>query len=56
MILWRIKSSEDLHRVNDVSLLLSLFAFLLLDALEVEESALKHEFLAADALVNACII
>ncbi len=40
MVIRGIKASEDLHGVDYVSLLFGLFAFLLLSALEIEETAL----------------
>ena len=56
MVLGRVEPGENLHRVDDVALLLGFLALLLLHALEVQETALQHELLATDALIDARIV
>jgi hypothetical protein len=56
VLLRSIESGENLHGVDDVSLLLGLLPLLFLHLLEVEEAALENELFAADALIDSSIV
>ena len=56
MLFWGVKPGEYLHRVDNLSFLLGLLAFLLLHLLEVEEAPLEHELLPPYPLVYPGVV
>lgn len=51
-----IEPGKNLHWVDDIAFFLSLLAFLLLSALEIQKPTLQHELFTTNALINSRII
>jgi hypothetical protein len=56
MLLRGVEAGENLHRVDDLTLLLGLLSFLLLHLLEVEETTFEYELLPTDPLIYPRVV
>ena len=56
VLLSRVKASENLHLVDNFSVLFGFFALELLHLLQVKQASLNDELFAADSLIKAPIV